>query len=193
MVCKFLKIGKCQRKFYKKLVWIQRHSSPPALAGAVPESFHTVTAPHCTQTFLKMNYFDATPPMLPNREGKGCVPVRYAADNIGSGNGGEFFHVLSRCSAFIRSNPDRVLKKTGNRCIWLYACPVWAAAPTPSFRGGLAAVTKKYLEIHERYISPRCALLVHKSFQHCPLPLALAAVPVCKCCNALQTFVNING
>ena len=66
------------------------------------------------------------------------------------------------------------------------------------FRGGLSAVTKKkYLEIHERYISPRCALLVHKSFQHCPLPLALAlalaAVPVCKCCNALQTFVNING
>ena len=73
MVCKFLKIGKCQRKFYKKLVWIQRHSSPPALAGAVLEASRHRKAPPLYTHISQNGIFDTTPPCN-LRESKKVVP-----------------------------------------------------------------------------------------------------------------------
>ena len=88
---------------------------PPALAGAVLAASRHRNRAYLYTTISRNEHGSTTPPCN-LRESKKVVslygvPLTISALVMGG--------VPSRCSALIRSNLDRVLKKTVNRCIWL--------------------------------------------------------------------------
>ena len=125
---------------------MQRHSSPPALAGAVLEAVRHRKQPHYTQIFPEMKNSDTTPPYSFRREQKRgmlvrCVCWQYRLWEWG-GNLLKNERVHFRCSAFTRSDSVNSWQGTQKNASSVYmVVPLYGVNSKPKrlFLGGIPA------------------------------------------------------